>query len=74
LTLQLTPEDYRALLIRSAVNAGLVLPPQALMLLDNGPAVSLFDALDQVGLHLDARKLPLDLIVVDSAVQTPTDN
>jgi uncharacterized protein (TIGR03435 family) len=44
------------------------------MLLDNGPAVSLFDALDQLGLHLDARKLPLDLIVVDSALQTPTDN
>jgi uncharacterized protein (TIGR03435 family) len=74
LTLQLTPEDYRALLIRSAVNAGVVLPPQALRLLDNGPAVSLFDALDQLGLHLDARKLPLDLIVVDSALQTPTDN
>src|SRR5579872_3874746 len=66
LTLQLTPEDYRALLIRSAVNAGVTLPPQALMLLDNGPAVSLFDAIDQLGLHLDARKLPLDLIVVDS--------
>jgi uncharacterized protein (TIGR03435 family) len=74
LTLQLTPEDYRVLLIRSAVNAGVTLPPQALMLLDSGPAVSLFDALDQLGLHLDARKLPLDMIVVDSALQTPTDN
>jgi uncharacterized protein (TIGR03435 family) len=74
LVLPLTPEDYRALLVRSAVNAGVVLPPQALLLMDNGPPVSLFDAIDQLGLHLDARKLPLDMIVVDSAVQTPTDN
>lgn len=73
-TLSLTPEDYRVLLIRSAVNAGVALPPQALRLLDNGPAVSLFDALDQLGLHPDARKMPLDLIVVDQALQTPTDN
>ena len=74
LTLPLTPEDYRALLVRSAVNAGVDLPPPALRLLDAGPPVSLFDAIDQLGLHLDARKLPLDMIVVDSAVQTPTDN
>lgn len=74
LTLMLTPEDYRELLIRSAVNAGVDLPPQALRLLDNGPPVSLFDAIDQAGLHLDSRKLPLDLIVVDQALQTPTDN
>lgn len=74
LTLVLTPEDYRELLIRSAVNAGVDLPPQALRLLDNGPPVSLFDAIDQAGLHLDSRKLPLDLIVVDQALQMPTDN
>jgi uncharacterized protein (TIGR03435 family) len=74
LTLALTPEDYRALLVRSAVNAGVSLPPPALRLLDNGPPVSLFDSLDQLGLHLDARKLPLDMIVVDNALQTPTDN
>jgi uncharacterized protein (TIGR03435 family) len=74
LTLPLTPEDYRALLVRSAVNAGVDLPPPALRLLDAGPPVSLFDAIDQLGLHLDARKLPLDMIVVDSALQTPTDN
>jgi uncharacterized protein (TIGR03435 family) len=74
LTLPLTPEDYRALLVRSAVNAGVSLPPPALRLLDNGPPVSLFDSLDQLGLHLDARKLPLDMIVVDNALQTPTEN
>ncbi len=74
LTLPLTPEDYRALLVRSAVNAGVSLPPPALRLLDTGPPVSLFDSLDQLGLHLDARKLPLDMIVVDQALQTPTDN
>lgn len=74
LTLALTPEDYRALLVRSAVNAGVSLPPPAPRLLDNGPPVSLFDSLDRLGLHLDARKLPLDMVIVDQALQTPTDN
>jgi uncharacterized protein (TIGR03435 family) len=74
LTLPLTPEDYRALLVRSAVNAGVSLPPPALRLLDNGPPVSLFDSLDQLGVHLDARKLPLDMIVADNALQIPTEN
>jgi uncharacterized protein (TIGR03435 family) len=73
LTLNVTREDYYILLVRSGANAGVALPPQAMQLL-NGSPVSLFDAIDQQGLHLDARKLPLDMIVVDSALQTPTEN
>jgi len=72
-TLNVTQEDYYILLVRSGSNAGVMLPPQAMPLL-NGSPVSLFDAIDQQGLHLDARKLPLDMIVVDSALQTPTEN
>jgi uncharacterized protein (TIGR03435 family) len=72
--LPVTQEDYRLLLIRSAVNAGMVLPPQAIAYMESSSPVSLFEAVDHVGLHLDARKMPLDLIVVDSALQTPTDN
>ena len=74
LTLDVTPDDYRILLIRSAVNAGVVLPPPALHLLEGGRPESLFDSLDQQGLHLEGRTLPLDMIVVDQALQTPTEN
>ncbi len=74
LTLPVTEEDYRILLVRAAVNSGVNLPPQALRLLDAGSPVSLFDAVQQLGLKLDARKAPLDLVVIDDALKTPTEN
>jgi uncharacterized protein (TIGR03435 family) len=69
------PEDYRPMLIRSAIYAGVVLPPAALRALDGssgGGALS--DALQQVGLKLEARKAPLDVLVIDDALKTPTEN
>jgi uncharacterized protein (TIGR03435 family) len=73
-TLDVTPEDYTALMIRSAINAGVVLPPQALRLLDNAPGNPLAPALQQSGLALEPRKAPLDVIVVDSSLKAPTEN
>ncbi len=73
-TLDLTEEDYRMMLVRIAYAAGVVLPPQALSLLENGPPVSLFDALQKLGLKLDARRAPLDVLVIDDARKTPTEN
>jgi uncharacterized protein (TIGR03435 family) len=72
--LDLTEEDYRIMLIRAGVNSGVTLPPAALRLLENGAPVSLFDALQKLGLKLDARKAPLDVLVIDEARKTPTDN
>jgi len=72
--LDITDEDYRVMLIRAGVNAGVSLPPQALRLLDGASTPSLFDAMQKVGLKLDARKAPLDVVVIDSARKTPTDN
>jgi len=74
LTLAVTPEDYTAMLIRVAVNAGMILPPQALQLLDNGSIASLLDGLQQLGLKMDARKAPLDVLVIDQLAKTPTEN
>jgi uncharacterized protein (TIGR03435 family) len=68
------PDDYRPMLIRSAIAAGAVLPPQALSLLDNSSPASLADAVAQTGLKLEARKAMLDVIVVDDAVKTPSAN
>jgi uncharacterized protein (TIGR03435 family) len=73
-TLDVTTEDYRAMLIHAAVAAGVSLPPEALRLLDGASLPSLFEAVQKVGLKLDARKAPLDMIVVDDGRKTPTDN
>lgn len=74
LAFDVNPEDYRPMLIRSAVAAGANLSPGALRLLDGTSSAPLSDALEQIGLRLDARKAPLDVIVVDSANKTPSAN
>jgi uncharacterized protein (TIGR03435 family) len=68
------PEDYRAMLLRSAVWVGANLPPEAQKMLDASSPAALGDALQQIGLRLDARKAPLDVLVIDEALKTPTDN
>lgn len=73
-TLEITAEDYRAMLIRSAVTAGVALPPEALRMLDGATDDSLHTALAAVGLRLEPRKAPLEVIVVDHAEKTPTAN
>jgi uncharacterized protein (TIGR03435 family) len=64
------------MMIRSAVAAGVVLPPQALALLDSASATndSLSNALKKVGLTLEARRAPLEILVVDQMQKTPTEN
>ncbi len=73
-TLELTGEDYQVMLIRSAIAAGVQLPPQALQLLDRGNNDSLYAGLQKIGLKMENSKAPIDVIVVDSASQTPTEN
>jgi uncharacterized protein (TIGR03435 family) len=70
----INPEDYRPMLIRSAISAGVSLPPQAYRLLDGSSSASLSDALEKIGLRLESRKEPLDVMVVDSASKTPGEN
>jgi len=74
LTLNFTEEDYRAMLIRSAINAGVVLPPQALRVMESASGDSLFSAIQEAGLKLESRKAPLDVLVIDSIDKTPTAN
>ena len=69
-----TPEDYMAMMLRSAVLRGVSIPPEAQRLLDASSPSALSDALQQVGLKLEARKAPLDILVIDSALKTPTAN
>jgi len=71
----LSPEDYRVMLIRAATAAGLVMSPDSLRMLDGSPApASLFEGLAKFGLNLQAHRAPLDVLVVDSIRKTPTEN
>ena len=62
------------MLIRTANGAGITLPPQALRLAEAAPGDSLFSAVEKLGLKLDARKAPLDVLVIDQLEKEPTEN
>jgi uncharacterized protein (TIGR03435 family) len=72
-TIDLSQEDYMAMLIRSAVNAGVTLPPEALRLM-NSSDDTLVMALRRLGLKLENRKAPVDTVVVDQMRKTPSEN
>jgi uncharacterized protein (TIGR03435 family) len=74
LALTFAPEDFIAAELRSAVNAGVTLPPQAQAMLDSGPSDPLSAPLLEFGLRLESRKAPLDVIVVDAMRKTPIEN
>jgi uncharacterized protein (TIGR03435 family) len=74
LTLDLTPEDYTAMMLRAASGAGVVLPPQAFRALDAASGNPLEAPMKKVGLTFEQRNAPLDFIVVDSMARTPTEN
>ena len=74
IVLNIAPDDYTPLIIRSAINAGVTLPPQALRLLDNANTDPLSGPLRDVGLTLESRKAPLQVVVVDAIARTPTEN
>ena len=42
---------------------------------DNGPLATIFTALpEQLGLRLEARKGPMETLIIDSVEKTPTEN
>lgn len=73
-TLDFTTEDYRAMRVRSAIAAGVTLPPEALRALDGSSGDSLFASLQILGLKLENHKAPLEMLVVDQVLKTPTEN
>jgi uncharacterized protein (TIGR03435 family) len=71
LTLAYNLDDVRALILSSAP-PGTPLPPRQADVGDT--AVSLMDSLQALGLKLEARKAPLDMLVIDHIEKTPTAN
>ena len=74
LTLDFTPEEYRTLLIRMALSAGVNLPPEALKLLEGGSDEALFKGLQAMGLKLESRRAPLEVLAIDSVSKIPIAN
>jgi uncharacterized protein (TIGR03435 family) len=72
--LDFTPEDYQAMLIRSAIAAGVNLPPEALRAFSGSSGDSMLNALDRLGLKLETRKAPLPVLVIDHIEKVPTEN
>lgn len=72
--LELSPEDYRAMLIRSAIGAGVELPPRALQYAASASNDSLFNAMEKLGLKLESSKAPLEVLVIDHIEKMPTEN
>ena len=63
-----------AIRVRSAVNAGVPLPPQAMRLLDNFSPDALGAPLSKLGVTFEAKKAPLEVVVIDSLLKAPTEN
>ena len=74
IVLNIAPEDFTPLIVRSAINAGVTLPPQALRVMDNANTDPLSGPLRDVGLTLESRRAPLSVVVVDAISKTPTEN
>ena len=72
--LPLSADDYRGMLIRSAITAGVSLPPQAIQMAMSDIGESLASAMQALGLKLEPRKAPLDVLVVDHIEKAPTAN
>jgi uncharacterized protein (TIGR03435 family) len=73
-TLEFSPEDFRAMMIRAAVTAGVVMPPETLKLLDAASGDTMLTALDTIGLKLESRRAPLDVLVIDHMERSPSEN
>jgi uncharacterized protein (TIGR03435 family) len=70
----LTPEDFRSMQIQSAITAGVTLPPEVRRFAENASNDSLHTALGALGLKLEARKAPIDVLVIDRMDKSPTEN
>jgi len=72
--MEFSPDDFRAMMICAAVAQGTVLPPEALKLADASSGETLFNAVEKLGLKLERRRAPIEMLVIDQALKMPTEN
>jgi uncharacterized protein (TIGR03435 family) len=73
-SMEFSPEDFRAMMIRATIASGTVVPPEVLKLLDASSGDTLVNAVEKLGLKLESRKAPIEMLVIDEAQKTPTEN
>jgi uncharacterized protein (TIGR03435 family) len=73
-TMEFSPEDFRAMMFRAAIAQGTVFPPEVLKLVDASSGDTLFSAVEKLGLKLEPRKAPIEMLVIDRSLKTPTEN
>jgi uncharacterized protein (TIGR03435 family) len=73
-TMEFSPEDFRAMMIRATVAQGSVVSPEALKLVDASSADTLFNAVEKLALKLEPQKAPIETLVIDQALKIPTEN
>src|SRR5437868_10926805 len=61
-TMEFSPEDFRAMMIRTAIAQGTVLSPEVMKVVDASSGDTLFNAVEKLGLRLEHRKAPIDLL------------
>ena len=54
--------------------AGVALPAQALHLLESNTVDSLHESLRKIGLTLESRRAPMEVLVIDQIEKAPTEN
>jgi uncharacterized protein (TIGR03435 family) len=62
------------MMIRAAIAQGSVVSPEALRLVDASSGDTLFKAIEKLGLKLESRKAPIEVLIIDQATKTPTEN
>jgi len=67
-------DELRALVSRSFLSGGGVLPPENVRKLDEIGNDSLLAGLRAAGLKLEARKAPVSVLVIESILKSPTNN
>ena len=66
--------DARLVNIRYAASVGVSVPPEPLQFANNVAVDVLGIALRRAGFSLEARRLPVDVLVVDAIDRAPTEN
>ena len=69
-----TPDAYGQLLARAALNSEMEMPPQAMRNLENADFRYLPEAVEQLGLKLEGRRLPVEVLVIDHVRRTPAEH
>jgi uncharacterized protein (TIGR03435 family) len=72
--LEFPHDDFQAMMVRAGTAAGVSIPLQARQWAATIGDDALFTVVQTVGLKLDARKAPLDVLVIDQAQKTPSEN